>query len=124
MNQLPQRRMPFGAETDELGGTCFRLWAPAARIGSRPARAPQPMTPLADGWFKSPLADVGARARNRFAIDGGPQVPDQASRAQPDDVHGASELRPYCLPILGLSRKRLHLKCCCRGSRFSRFIGR
>jgi 1,4-alpha-glucan branching enzyme len=31
MNQLPQRRMPFGAETDELGGTCFRLWAPAAR---------------------------------------------------------------------------------------------
>lgn len=63
MNQLPQRRMPFGAETDELGGTCFRLWAPAARIGSQPARAPQRMTPLADGWFEPPLADVGARTR-------------------------------------------------------------
>ena len=69
MNQLPQRRMPFGAETDELGGTCFRLWAPAARIGSQPARAPQLMTPLADGWFELPLADVGAGARYRFAID-------------------------------------------------------
>ena len=34
MNYMPQRRrhrMPFGAEPDELGGTCFRLWAPAAR---------------------------------------------------------------------------------------------
>ena len=66
MNQLPQRRMPFGAETDELGGTCFRLLAPAARIGSQPARAPQLMTPLADGWFELPLADVGAGARYRF----------------------------------------------------------
>ena len=103
MNQLPQRLMPFGAETDELGGTCFRLWAPAARIGSQPARTTADDA-LADGWFELPLADVGAGARDRFAIDGGPQVPDQASRAQSDDVHGASELRPYCLPILGLSR--------------------
>lgn len=100
MNELPQCRMPFGAETDELGGTCFRLLVPAARIGSQPARAPQLMAPLADGWFELPLADVGAGARYRFAIDGGPQVPDQASRAQPENVHGASELQPSCLPIL------------------------
>jgi 1,4-alpha-glucan branching enzyme len=32
---MPQRRrhrMSFGAASDELGGTCFRLWAPAARM--------------------------------------------------------------------------------------------
>ena len=85
--------MPFGAETDELGGTCFRLWGPAACtveliIGSQPARALQ----LMPRWFELQLADVGAGAHHRFALDGGPQVPDQASRVQHDDVHGASEV--------------------------------
>ena len=97
---MPQRRrhrMLFGADTDELGGTCFRLWAPAACmvefiIGSQPARAPQLMPRLAGGWFELQLVDVGAGARHRFALDGGPQMPDQASRVQPDDVHGASEV--------------------------------
>jgi 1,4-alpha-glucan branching enzyme len=98
---MPQRLMPFGAETDELGGICFR--ALAARIGSQPARTIADDA-LADGWFELPLADVGAGACYRFAIDGGPQVPDQASRAQSENVHGVSELQPSCLPILALSR--------------------
>jgi maltooligosyltrehalose trehalohydrolase len=100
---MPQRLMPFGAETDELGAICFRLWALAARIGSQSARTIADDA-LADGWFELPLVDVGAGARYRFAIDGGPQVPDQASRAQSENVHGASELQPSCLPILALSR--------------------
>jgi maltooligosyltrehalose trehalohydrolase len=100
---MPQRLMPFGAETDELGAICFRLWALAARIGSQPARTIADDA-LADGWFELLLADVGAGARHRFAIDGGPQVPDQASRAQSENVHGASALQPSCLPILALSR--------------------
>ena len=97
MNELPQRRVPFGAETDELGGTCFRLLAPGARIGSQPARAPQLMTPLADGWFELPLADVGAGARYRFAIEGGPKVPDHACVRNPRTFTGrASYSHPAC----------------------------
>lgn len=97
---MPRRRrhpMPFGAETDARGGTRFRLWAPAAHavdliIESQPERAPSPMSRLAEGWFELHLRDVGAGARYRFRIDDGPLVPDPASRAQPDDVHGASEV--------------------------------
>jgi len=97
---MPQRRrhrMPFGAETDRLGGTRFRLWAPAASavelvVESEPARAPRPMSRLAEGWFELHLADVGAGAHYRFRIDGASLVPDPASRAQPDDIHGASEV--------------------------------
>jgi malto-oligosyltrehalose trehalohydrolase len=92
--------MPFGAETEGTG-TRFRLWAPAARevdlmIESAPAEAPHRMERLAGGWFERHLADVGAGARYRFAIDGGTRVPDPASRAQPDDVHGASEVIDPC----------------------------
>lgn len=97
---MPKRRrhhMPFGAETDDLGGTRFRLWAPAARtvelvVESQPARTALPMGHLGEGWFEVHLSDVGAGARYRFAIDGGARVPDPASRAQPDDIHGASEV--------------------------------
>jgi hypothetical protein len=40
-------------------------------IESQPARVPQLMTRLAEGWFELRLADVSARARDRFAIDAG-----------------------------------------------------
>jgi malto-oligosyltrehalose trehalohydrolase len=88
--------MPFGAETDTSGGTRFRLWAPAAGavdlIIESPARAAMSMGHMGEGWFETRLSDVGAGARYRFAIDGGARVPDPASRWQPDDVHGASEV--------------------------------
>ncbi len=90
-----RHRMPFGAETGDGGGTRFRLWAPAARavdlvIESEPVRAPLAMDAAGEGWFERRLPDIGAGARYRFRIDGGPSVPDPAARAQPDDVHGAS----------------------------------
>jgi malto-oligosyltrehalose trehalohydrolase len=96
---MPQRRrhrMPFGAET-ERGGTRFRLWAPAAAavdiaIESRSEWAPLRMEPLDGGWFERRVAGVGAGDRYRFVIDGKARVPDPASRAQPDDVHGPSEI--------------------------------
>jgi maltooligosyltrehalose trehalohydrolase len=97
---MPQRRrhrMPFGAEIDERGGTRFRLWAPAARavelvVETQAERPALPMDEMGDGWFELRVAGIGAGARYRFGIDGGPRVPDPASRAQPDDVHGASEV--------------------------------
>jgi maltooligosyltrehalose trehalohydrolase len=97
MAQRCRHRMPFGAEIDAEGGTRFRLWAPAARaielaIESQPERAPLPMSRRDGGWFERHEPGVGAGHRYRFVVDGGPRVPDPASRFQPDDVHGASEI--------------------------------
>jgi 1,4-alpha-glucan branching enzyme/maltooligosyltrehalose trehalohydrolase len=88
--------MPFGAGiTPE--GVRFRLWAPGCRqVGlcledgtDGPARA---MAPRGDGWFSLTLPGARAGTRYRFQVDGGLRVPDPASRFNPQDVHGASEV--------------------------------
>ena len=86
-------RMPFGAEA--AGGQArFRLWAPSAArvelaLASGNATAYVPMQPLGEGWFES-LSAAAPGTRYRFRIDGGLEVPDPASRFNPDDVHGPS----------------------------------
>jgi maltooligosyltrehalose trehalohydrolase len=94
-----QRRhiMPFGSETLADGRVRFRLWAPAAEhveicLGSGAAEAALQMAAEPEGWFGlvTELATIGTRYR--FRIDGGQEVPDPASRFQPDDVHGSSEV--------------------------------
>jgi maltooligosyltrehalose trehalohydrolase len=78
----------------------FALWAPAQSAVSleledagRPSGRPQPVALKGDprGWFEVEL-DCAVGARYRFALGTGERVPDPASRFQPDDVHGASEL--------------------------------
>ena len=86
--------MPFGAELTG-DGTRFRLWAPAAArvdieldvAGRRDRRALQA---LEGGWFELFVEGIGAGARYAYRIDGGQQVPDPASRCNPDDVHRPS----------------------------------
>lgn len=89
--------MPFGASVLPDGGVRFRLWAPAARnvavrLGSDDSGSTLPMRKSEAGWFE--LTTDAARAGSRYAyiIDGNQAVPDPASRFQPDDVHGASEV--------------------------------
>jgi malto-oligosyltrehalose trehalohydrolase len=86
--------LPFGAEIVP-GGVRFRLWAPAAKeaalsLGEGEGR-PLPMTPEEDGWFSLAADSAGAGTRYRYVVDGAP-VPDPASRYQPQDVHGPSEV--------------------------------
>jgi malto-oligosyltrehalose trehalohydrolase len=50
------------------------------------------MEPAANGWFRLDAADAAAGTLYRFRIDGETTVPDPASRAQPRDVHGPSEV--------------------------------
>lgn len=96
---MPRRvhRMPFGAEIQANGRVRFRLWAPAAEevilhIGDplRPRRIE--MAKTRDGWHERVTADAGPGSLYRYQIDGGLLVPDPASRFQPDDVHGPSEI--------------------------------
>ncbi|MFK8330522.1 malto-oligosyltrehalose trehalohydrolase [Pseudomonas sp. BJa5] len=71
----------------------FALWAPDARSVEL-CLAPNQRLPLArsaHGWFSACLlAAVGSRYG--YSIDGGPPLPDPASRYQPEGVHGLSQL--------------------------------
>jgi malto-oligosyltrehalose trehalohydrolase len=89
--------MPFGAQIDPLGGVAFRLWAPkSGRVdlhlrtaqGERAMR----MTASDDGWHRLQVADARAGDRYHYRLDSGLAVPDPASRFQPDDIHGHSEI--------------------------------
>lgn len=96
--------MPFGAACLEDGCVHFRLWAPAAsRVdvclsnGTADSSTDTdivqlPMTAEEGGWFELVTDRAGAGARYRYRIDGGMRVPDPASRFQPEDVHGPSEV--------------------------------
>ncbi len=89
-------RMPFGAEPGP-NGVRFRLWAPDARsvsleVERSGARREIPLQRDRDGWCEALVADAGPGTRYRYRIDGDLRVPDPASRYQPDDVHGASEV--------------------------------
>jgi maltooligosyltrehalose trehalohydrolase len=78
----------------EEGGIRFRLWAPAQKrvslaLEGRGSRIP--MKECDDGFFEVFVEGIGAGALYRFELSDGMQVPDPASRFQPQDVHGPSE---------------------------------
>ena len=81
----------FGAELHRDGVT-FRLWAPAARRVELMLDRAHPMPVLAEGWFETTIASLGAGARYKYRIDGEIEVPDPASHFQPQDVNGPSEV--------------------------------
>jgi maltooligosyltrehalose trehalohydrolase len=88
--------MPFGAQMLNSETARFKLWAPSARqvelcLIQRGIERVMPMTAEADGWYNA-VAPVTAGIRYRYRINGDIAVPDPASRFQPDDVHGPSEL--------------------------------
>lgn len=83
----------FGAELSEAG-LHLRLWAPARKHvvvrfddGHR-----QRMRRDAQGFFEALRTDGRAGMRYCFDLDADGCVPDPASRFQPDDVHGPSEV--------------------------------
>jgi malto-oligosyltrehalose trehalohydrolase len=88
--------MPFGAEVQPDGSVRFRLWAPAAKNVSlrleNVKTDPLPLSPSSQGWFELTTNQAGAGSLYRFQIDGKTEVPDPASRFQPHDVHGPSEV--------------------------------
>ncbi|MDM0112501.1 malto-oligosyltrehalose trehalohydrolase [Variovorax sp. J22R133] len=90
--------MPFGAELQEGGGVRFALWAPAVRKVVLEWRRGDgdwhdvAMHPDPDGWYESTVDEARAGDTYRFRLPDGLQVPDPASRANPQDVHGPSEV--------------------------------
>ncbi len=86
-------KMPFGAEISDTG-TRFRVAAPAVdamglKIGEGPVL---PMSAVGGGWFELWADHASAGTLYRFVLPDGSEVPDPASRFQPMDVHGPSEV--------------------------------
>ena len=90
--------MSFGAELTSSGEVRFRLWAPGARdvelvLHDNPE---QPrlleMGALPGGWYELVTREARVGSRYRYRIDHKQEVPDPASRANPDDIHGPSEV--------------------------------
>jgi malto-oligosyltrehalose trehalohydrolase len=73
-------------------GVVFRLWAPAARRVDLVGDYHHPMRRSDDGWFEIAVAGAQTGTRYQFRINDEIDVPDPASRFQPDDVHGPSEV--------------------------------
>jgi maltooligosyltrehalose trehalohydrolase len=92
MNGKPHNGQ-HGAVLLAPGSTRFALWAPdAKRVELELNGAGRlPMDREDSGWHLLQV-DCGAGTRYRYAIDGDLLVPDPASRAQPDDVHGPSQV--------------------------------
>lgn len=87
-----RRELPFGAEYQGDGRTRFTLWAPAAeRVDLTLENGAHPMERGADGVFTT-TTEAAPGTLYRYRIDGEQEVPDPASRYQPEDAHGPSEV--------------------------------
>jgi malto-oligosyltrehalose trehalohydrolase len=85
--------MPFGAELQANGRVRFHLWAPPHReVQIDLDGEPTAMQPVGEGWHELVTDRARAGTRYRFVLPDGLRVPDPASRYQPDDVHGPSEV--------------------------------
>ena len=87
--------MPFGTEVLADGRIRFRLWAPACaavRLKLTALDHSLPMQACGGGWHELQTDQARPGSRYSFELPDGLVVPDPASRFQPDDVHGPSEV--------------------------------
>ena len=89
---LRRHAMPFGAEVLGGGGVRFRLWAPGAlRVELVFENQSLRMAEQGEGWYET-TAKARPGTLYKYRIDGRHEVPDPASRFQPRDAEGPSEV--------------------------------
>src|SRR6202045_3375635 len=86
--------MPFGAQLQRDGTVRFRLWAPSHREIQIQLDGPTNLDRRAEhgGWHELVTDRARGGTLYQFVLPDGLRVPDPASRYQPDDVHGPSEV--------------------------------
>ena len=91
---MRRRALPFGAAYTEGQGTRFRLFAPAVSEVRLAIEGREPLAMQTDGggWYEQTVDDAGPGTRYRYVLPDGMEVPDPASRFQPEDVAGPSEV--------------------------------
>jgi maltooligosyltrehalose trehalohydrolase len=88
-------RLPAGAEIAPNGEVRFRVWAPAVKtLALSIGGSDQTISFLGKpgGWHELVTAQAKAGTLYRLRLPDGTLVPDPASRFQPQDVHGPSEV--------------------------------
>ena len=92
--RVPRQALPFGAEV-QAGSVRFTLWAPGAstvQLQLADTAEPLPMTTETGSRFEVVTELAKAGSCYRFILPDGTAVPDPASRFQPEDVHGPSQV--------------------------------
>lgn len=92
-------RFDFGPVIED-DGVLFRLWAPLCETVSLAVEG-HPLRDMehgSDGWFSLKVPGLGPGARYQFRLPDGQLVPDPASRHQPQDVFGPSEVVDLAAP--------------------------
>ena len=86
--------MPFGAQLQPDGTVRFRLWAPSHDKIQIQLHGQTELEMRAEhgGWHELVTDRARAGTLYQFVLPDGLRVPDPASRYQPDDVHGPSEV--------------------------------
>ena len=87
-------KMRFGAEVTDYG-TRFKIWAPKCkevRLKLKGRRSPIALEQQDDGWHRKEVEGIKAGAQYRFLLPDGTEIADPASRHQPGDVDGYSEV--------------------------------
>lgn len=94
----PHKNKSFFGPAIEPDGVRFRLWAPEAKavevaLSEEGADRFVAMQARDEGWFEVFVPQAGDGTLYRFRINGETLVPDPASRFQPDDVFGPSQVK-------------------------------
>lgn len=87
--------LPQGAELQLDGSVRFNIWAPAAKTIHLEIDDFDQVIQLRaqeGGWHELVSRHVGRGSRYRYVLPDGTRVPDPASRFQPADIHGPSEV--------------------------------
>src|SRR5205823_6294290 len=95
-----RERLP-GARPLPARGTRFSVWAPFARRVELRLVLPDevlPLEELSDGWYAVDAPPVEPGRRYGYQLDGSDPLPDPASAAQPDGVHGLSAVVDPAFP--------------------------
>lgn len=96
MHRPAERDAPTGHGFQSAGeGGVWNLWAPRAAsvelvLLNAESRLVLPMQPASDGYFTHALDHVPTGQRYLYRLNGERELPDPASRWQPDGVHGPS----------------------------------
>ena len=95
LTKVMAKEMSLGATRRADGRWEFLVWAPLnRRLSLRLLETNQSieMEPLERGYFYAAVESVDAGARYFFRLEDGRELPDPASRFQPEGVHGPSQL--------------------------------
>jgi maltooligosyltrehalose trehalohydrolase len=91
-------RADLGARPSDPSSTAFTVWAPHAdTVEVRGGDVSVVLSRGTDGYHRG-SAPWGPGALYHYALDGGPALPDPVSRAQPEGVHGPSQVVDLSFP--------------------------